>query len=148
MRAGAGRSIWSVRDRDLAVAGGTAVLCALGILGVNVVAVRVALALPLCFLLPGYVLQAGLFCAPGIEQRYRVMLVPALSLAVLVLGALLLNLLPGIGLRRSSWALLLLAVVLAGALWARHARDSVTQAVVRERSAAAPADDQGAPARG
>lgn len=69
-------------------------------------------ALPLVFFLPGYALSAAIFARGRIPLRHLLVLSVGLSLAVLALGALLLNYLPG-GIRAGWWALLLVIVVFA-----------------------------------
>ncbi len=71
-------------------------------------------ALPLVLFLPGYALVAAIFAHGKIPLRHLLVLSIGLSLAVLALGALLLNYLPG-GIRAGWWALLLVIVVFAAA---------------------------------
>lgn len=68
--------------------------------------------LPLFFFLPGYAIVAATFAHGRIPFQHMLVLSVGLSLAVLALGALPLNYLPG-GIRAGWWALLLFAVVLA-----------------------------------
>jgi Protein of unknown function (DUF1616) len=72
---------------------------------------RVLVALPLLFFLPGYAIAAATFARGRIPLPQMLVLSVGLSLAVLALGALVLNYLPG-GIRAGWWALLLFAVVL------------------------------------
>lgn len=80
-------------------------------------------ALPLVLFLPGYALAAAIFARGRIPLRHMVVLSIGLSLAVLALGALLLNYLPG-GVRAGWWALLLVIVVFAAARAAAIRRPS------------------------
>lgn len=80
-------------------------------------------ALPLLFFLPGYALAAAIFARGRIPLRHMVVLSLGLSLAVLALGALPLNYLPG-GVRAGWWALLLVIVVFAAARSAAIRRPS------------------------
>jgi hypothetical protein len=80
-------------------------------------------ALPLVLFLPGYALVAAIFARGRIPLRHLLVLSIGLSLAVLALGALLLNYLPG-GIRAGWWALLLVIVVFAAARAAAIRRPS------------------------
>jgi uncharacterized protein DUF1616 len=90
---------------------------AFAVLGAIVVAlipgrpVRVLFALPLLLLLPGVALAAALFPRTRLDRARRLLLQLGLSLAVAILGALLLEL--TVGLRRSSWVVLLALVTCA-----------------------------------
>jgi hypothetical protein len=68
-------------------------------------------AAPLALFLPGYGITAAIFARRRIEPRQFALFSLGLSLAVLALGALPLNYLPG-GIRAGWWTLLLLLVVL------------------------------------
>jgi uncharacterized membrane protein len=97
---------------------------------------RAPLALPLVLALPGYALIAAMDPgrhAGGIE---RAVMTPALSIAITILGGLLLNLTPW-GLRREMWALLLggFSLAMAGV------------AVTRRKKIAANPDAPVAPSR-
>lgn len=80
-------------------------------------------ALPLVFFLPGYALATAIFARGRIPLRHLLVLSVGLSLAVLALGALPLNYLPG-GVRAGWWALLLVIVVFAAARSAAIRRPS------------------------
>jgi uncharacterized membrane protein len=69
--------------------------------------------LPLAFFLPGYALTVAAFARRPIGWPQLLLLSLGLSLSVLVLGALVLNYVPG-GVGPVSWALLLALVVLYG----------------------------------
>jgi len=95
--------------------------------GVAAAVLRIVAGLPLILVLPGYALSA--LVLPGRPAAigpllWRAMWVVGLSLAVTVLGGLLLNLTP-VGLTRTSWTISLTAVtLLATAVSARRsARD-------------------------
>lgn len=80
-------------------------------------------ALPLLFFLPGYAVAAAIFARGRIPLRHLLVLSVGLSLAILALGALPLNYLPG-GVRAGWWALLLVIVVFAAARAAAIRRPS------------------------
>jgi uncharacterized membrane protein len=80
-------------------------------------------ALPLVLFLPGYALASAIFARGKIPLRHLLVLSLGLSLAILALGALLLNYLPG-GIRAGWWALLLAIVVFAAARAAAIRRPS------------------------
>lgn len=96
---------------DLEAAVGGAALCALLALLLPFDSLRVLVGAPLLFFLPGYAITAAAFARGRIERRHFLLFSVGLSLAVLALGALVLNYLPG-GVRPGSWALLLFLVVL------------------------------------
>ena len=68
--------------------------------------VRVILALPLVFVLPGYTLTELIFHRRSLSASHRFIFSLGLSIAIVVLGGLILNLLSS-GLRESSWAVFL-----------------------------------------
>jgi hypothetical protein len=74
--------------------------------------VRLVAALPLALFLPGYAIVAAAFAGHDLERPQQLMLSLLCSLAVLALGGLLLNYLPG-GLRTATWAVLLFILVVA-----------------------------------
>ena len=96
---------------DLEAAVGGAALCALLALFLPFDALRLLVGAPLLFFLPGYAITAAVFARGRIERRHFLVFSVGLSLAVLALGALVLNYLPG-GIRGGWWALLLFLVVL------------------------------------
>jgi hypothetical protein len=96
---------------DLEVAVGSAALCAVLALVLPFEALRLALALPLTMFLSGYAISAAIFARRPLPRRQFLLLSVGLSLAVLALGTLVLNYVPG-GIRAWSWALLLFLVVL------------------------------------
>lgn len=109
---------------------------ALAVLGAVVVAfvpssfVRVVFAFPLLFVLPGFGLAAALFPSSRLDWARRLVLQLGLSLAVAILGGLLLDLTP-FGLRRSSWAVLLALVTCAAVAVAIRRRPGRTAATLR-----------------
>src|SRR6266496_604679 len=68
--------------------------------------IGIILSLPLVFVLPGYTLTEALFRKRLLETSHHLVLSIGLSLAIDLLGGLILNLLP-IGLKGISWAVLL-----------------------------------------
>jgi uncharacterized membrane protein len=99
--------------RDLRLTTAVAVACALLALLIPVEALSLLFVAPLAFLLPGYAIVATVFVRKPLAVPQLLTLSIGLSLAVLALGALVLNYAPG-GVRGFSWAFLL-AVVTAGA---------------------------------
>lgn len=99
-------------SRDLALASGAAVVCALLAILVPWEGLRLVAALPLAFVLPGYAIVAAAFGPRRLEPAQSTMLSLGCSLAVLCLGALVLNHAPG-GIQTASWATLLALVVIA-----------------------------------
>ena len=69
-------------------------------------AIGIILALPLVFVLPGYTLTEAMFHKRALEASHRLLLSLGLSLAIDILGGLILNMLPA-GLQARSWAVLL-----------------------------------------
>jgi uncharacterized membrane protein len=78
-------------------------------------ALRIFFALPLVLVLPGYALTAALFPGRSLGLAERALFSLGLSLAVAILGGLALHWAP-VGLRASSWAVLLGNVTLLGCL--------------------------------
>jgi hypothetical protein len=99
--------------RDLRVIAALSLLCAILSLLIPLSGLALVFAAPLALLLPGYAIVAATFARRRLPWPQFLLLSIALSLATLVLGALLLNYLPG-GIRAISWALLLLIVVFNG----------------------------------
>jgi hypothetical protein len=98
-------------NRDLVIASAAAILCALVAGFVPVTAVRVAAAIPLALVLPGYAITAAAFVRSPPGGPQRLVLAVGTSLICLPLGALLLNIIPS-GLTTASWATFLAFVVL------------------------------------
>jgi uncharacterized membrane protein len=94
---------------DLRLAAWGSLLCAVVALILPWPAVSLVFAAPLALFAPGYAIVAATFARRPLERAPRLVLSLALSLAVLALGALLLNYLGGI--HGFSWALLLLLAV-------------------------------------
>jgi uncharacterized membrane protein len=95
--------------RDLRRTFRLGLLCAGLALLISLPGLSLAFAAPLLLFLPGYALTAASFGRRQLERPQLLLLSVALSLAVLVLGALLLNYLGGI--HPGSWAVLELLVV-------------------------------------
>ncbi|HEU5098938.1 MAG TPA: DUF1616 domain-containing protein [Roseiflexaceae bacterium] len=91
------------------LAAGAALLVAL--MPVDNLALRTLVALPIVLLVPGYATQAAIFPSRVMSTVERGLFSVGLSLAVTVLGGVLLNLSPW-GLQQISWAVLLGAVTL------------------------------------
>jgi uncharacterized membrane protein len=96
---------------DLRLAAAAALLCALLALLIPVDGIALVFAVPLTLILPGYAIAAAAFARRRLAWPQFLLLSIALSLAVLVLGSLLLNYVGGI--HPLSWAILLVLVVLA-----------------------------------
>lgn len=97
--------------RDLEAAVIAACICGIGALLLPVEGVRLAFALPLTVLLPGYAIAAAALARRRVELPQLLLISIGLSLAVLALGSLVVNYLGG--LRPGPWALLLVVVVVA-----------------------------------
>ncbi len=106
---------------DLALASGAALGCAFLAVVVPFEIVSMLFAAPLALFLPGYAMTAAAFGSRLAPMPQLVVLSIGLSLATLVVGALILNYVPG-GIGEASWALLLVAVVLGGAVVAARRR--------------------------
>ncbi len=107
--------------RDLEILCGGAALCALAALAIPLSALSVLFAVPLALFAPGYGITAATFARRSLGAAQIALLSVALSLITLVLGAFLLNYVPG-GLGALSWALLLLIVVFGSCRFAALAR--------------------------
>jgi uncharacterized membrane protein len=79
------------------------------------------LALPLVFITPGYTLTGVLFHRRSLDRMYRLLLSLGISVSIVIAGGLLLNALP-VGLRPSSWAVLLALLTLLFAALAAYRR--------------------------
>lgn len=113
------------RNADLRAAVALAGLCAALALLLPLEPLRLAFALPLVLLLPGYAIAVATFVGRPLGPPQLLLMSIALSLMVLALGGVLLTYLPG-GIRPLSWALLLLAIVV-GASTVCALRRSVPQ---------------------
>jgi hypothetical protein len=122
--------------RDLRACAAVGLVCAALALAVHLTAIRAIAAVPLCLVLPGYALTAAFFARRRLEPGSTVMLTLALSLTTLILGALVLNLIPG-ALRAGPWAALLLVAVLGGCLVADRRRPALVLQPGRPRRGAA-----------
>jgi hypothetical protein len=109
-------------QRDLRLLAAVASLCAVLALLIPVDGIALIFALPLALLLPGYAISAAAFARRKLAWPQVLLLSIALSLAVLVLGGLLLNYAGGI--HPLSWAVLLVLVVFAACRVAAVRRDA------------------------
>ena len=125
--------------RDLRLLTATALLCALVALLFPVEGVRLIFAAPLTLVAPGYAIAAAAFARRRLDWPRFALIALTLSLSTLALGGLVLNYTPG-GIRSLSWALLLLAVTVAGCWSAARRRP-------RARPAAPPRLRRPAPAK-
>lgn len=98
--------------RDLRRTVTAALLCALLALLLPFTPLSLLFVAPLAFFLPGYAITCAAFAKHPPERTLLALISVGLSLAVLALGALPLDLLPG-GIRAGWWALLLVLVVVA-----------------------------------
>jgi uncharacterized membrane protein len=98
------------RDLTLVVLG--AIACTLLALAIPVDWIAVLFAAPVALVFPGYAIAALSFARRPLEVPQLLALTVGLSLAVLALGALLLNYVPG-GLRAESWAVFLVLLTVA-----------------------------------
>lgn len=100
---------------------GAAILVTL--LAVDSLALRTLVALPLVLIVPGYALQAALFPARVLSRVERGLFSAGLSVAITMVGGVLLNWSPW-GLQATGWALLLGAVTLFASViaWVRRPR--------------------------
>ena len=94
---------------DLRLLAAVALLCAVLALLIPLDGIALVFALPLVLVLPGYAITGAAFARRPLAWPHFLLLSIALSLAVLVLGSLLLDYVGGI--HPLSWALLLVAVV-------------------------------------
>lgn len=109
------------RHADLRAAVAAAIACAALALLLPFGWLRLVFAAPLALLLPGYAIAAVTFVRRPLGRPQLLLMSLALSLMTLALSGLLLNYAPG-GVRAGSWALLLVAVVIAGSLAAARRR--------------------------
>lgn len=105
-----------------------AVGCAIAALLLPWGAASLLFAAPLALIMPGYAIASAAFARHPLEWPRFAVLCVALSLAVLALGGLLLNYLPG-GIRGSSWALLLVLVAIGASTVAARRRGGQPAAI-------------------
>lgn len=110
---------------DLRLVAAAAGLCAVLALLIPLDGIALVFAAPLVLLLPGYAITAAAFARRPLAWPQFLLLSIALSLAVLVLGSLLLNYAGGI--HPLSWGLLLVAVVFAACRVAAVRRDKTSR---------------------
>ena len=99
--------------RDLEILAGGSLICAVAALAIAWSPLSLIFAAPLALAAPGYAIVAATFARKRIGRPLFLALSVGLSLAILVLGGLLLNYTPG-GARAISWAVLLLLIILNG----------------------------------
>jgi hypothetical protein len=91
----------------------------------------------MALVLPGYALVSAVFTGRDLSLASRLAMIPAMSLAILVLGALLLDFVPG-GLETLQWALLITIVTLSAcAVGVRHTPDHYASPDLARRAQAA-----------
>lgn len=117
--------------KDLRLLAALAPTCAALALLIPLALPALVFAAPLALFLPGYAIAAAAFAGRDLSAPHRILFGVALSLAVLVLGSLLLNYLGG--LHPLSWAILLVLVTLAGCRAAALRRRRAGGAPVRLR---------------
>jgi uncharacterized membrane protein len=100
-------------QRDLFPVAAAAVVCAVVAVVVPLEPIRVLAVLPLALVFPGYAIFKASFGQRAPEWPFGYLLTFGLSLAVLALGSVLLQLLPG-RFGEGSWAVLLALVTVAG----------------------------------
>ncbi len=103
-------------------------IIAMIVAGTEYLPLRFAFGAPLLLYFPGSMLTALLFPQPSLTMPVRLLLILGLSLAVAVVGGLVLNLTPW-GLETSSWTLWLgsTTLVAGAAAMGRHRRHTVMQ---------------------
>src|SRR5205085_4453323 len=103
---------------------------ALALFPIYVPVIRIILALPLIFVLPGYTLSEVLFRKRSLNASERLLFSLGLSLAIDIVRGLFLNILP-VGLQATSWAALLGLLTLAFSLLAAYLRRRVPMSGAR-----------------
>lgn len=101
-----------LKNLDLSIAlviSTASILCVL--LPITLLWLRTVLALPLIFVLPGYLLTELLFYWRKIAPSHRLLLTLGLSIVIVIISGLLLNILP-IGLQSISWVICLSFITL------------------------------------
>lgn len=88
------------------------------------------LALPLIFVLPGYVLTEMLFHRRKIAMSHHLLLTLGLSIVMVIISGVLLNILPS-GLQRESWVLCLSLLTVTGILIVMISRGKVVGGAIR-----------------
>lgn len=111
-----------LKSLDLIV---TAIIGALNVIltlfPIHASVIRIILALPLVFVLPGYTLSEVVFRKRSLNTSERLLFSLGLSLAIDILGGLFLNILP-VGLQATSWAAFLGLLTLVFSLLAAYFR--------------------------
>jgi Family of unknown function (DUF6541) len=128
----------STRATALTVAG--ALICVVAVVVIPINVVRALFAVPLCLVLPGYAISRAAFAGNSLSGLQALLLTPALSLAALALGSVLLNLIPD-GLTLAGWTCLLLVIVLGCcAVALRRERHDASTRVPMRRPRVRPVD--------
>ena len=83
------------------------------------------LALPLVFLLPGYVLSEAFFAKSPLNSLYRFIMVLGLSLSIDIVTGFILNIFP-VGLQANSWAVFLGLLTIATSLLVAYLRQGTS----------------------
>jgi uncharacterized membrane protein len=122
----------SRRNTDLVVVAVLSVIGALGVASSHLVVLRAIFALPLVLIYPGYAATAAIFAGQDLDRVKRIVLTVALSMAIVLLGAFVLEATP-YGLRPASWCVLMLAVVLSTCFIAARRRGQTSLIVTRIR---------------
>ncbi len=123
-----------LKNLDLIVGVAIAVLnVANALLPIDSPVLRVVLALPLIFVLPGYTLSEALFHKRSLNASERFLFSLGLSLAIDILGGLFLNIL-WVGLQETSWVALLGVLTLIFSLLAANLRRRTPMGRVRQLS--------------
>ncbi len=91
---------------------------------------KTVLALPLIFVLPGYILTEMLFHRRKIAMSHHLLLTLGLSVVIVIISGLLLNVLPS-GLQSVSWVLCLSLITVTGILIAMIRRGKVAGREIR-----------------
>jgi uncharacterized membrane protein len=114
-----------ISRRNTLLSAALAALCAGVVASPAPMPVRVVFGVPFVLVLPGYAVSSALFSRGRLERGNLLLLSIALSLSIVVIGALGLNLLP-FGLTATTWAGLLAGVTVLAALSAllRMPRDA------------------------
>lgn len=122
----------SYRNLDLVIVVGITVAVVLAQAVAAPAALRAVLALPLVFYFTGYALVVAALPRGEFGGVERTVLSIGLSIAVAILGGLVLNLLP-VGITSGSWLVLLSGVTLSGCIVAARRRMQASSTEVRAR---------------
>jgi Protein of unknown function (DUF1616) len=129
--------------RDLRRTCVAAIACALVAILAPWELVRLIAALPLAVFLPGYAIVSAAFAPYRLDPQRLLMLTLACGLSTLCVGGLLLDFLPGGGLRTGTWAVLLVLVTVGAARFAALRRSRPRKPKPRRRLRLRPVDALG-----